>query len=494
MSQSLNKITVERNQRALLALVSEPGNDICADCKAWHPRWASHNLGIFICMNCASVHRKMGTHISKVKSITLDSWTKEQVEFMKQHGNVRSNAHYNPDETRHPPPTNMIDSERDSDLEKYIRAKYEYKSFVSRSSQVAALLGPSRSTSSNLSSAPTRSQTVTFQKNQNISLGSPAPPAVPPKTPISSVVSASMIPSNTTEARSASQPVFTSMQQPSQPSVQPPTFTSGWTNPVNPQQTFTMPSFPSSFATSSTFPPTSASQPIPVSTPNTLLPPSTNLYGALSVNSGSPFQSLMNQQSTGMPSNGISRSMSLNMGLSTNVGLDLNPSLNGSGTPSFQSPHTGFGYGTPASVHSPNPFLHQPLPTGPSTGTFGMSGMTSGQQSQLQPSLTPFNPSPFQPSPSPSFPQSATPQLQPSPMFQPQPLGQAPPTSANPFLQSQRQVQMPMSAPSAFGMGLPSPFGQLQAQQQQQMYTRNPFNGWQEGQQGNYTGQQWNGM
>ncbi|KAL6306915.1 hypothetical protein BKA93DRAFT_816162 [Sparassis latifolia] len=466
MSQSLNKITVERNQRALLALVSEPGNDICADCKAWHPRWASHNLGIFICMNCASVHRKMGTHISKVKSITLDSWTKEQVEFMKQHGNVRSNAHYNPDETRHPPPTNMIDSERDSDLEKYIRGY-----------QVAALLGPSRSTSSNLSSAPTRSQTVTFQKNQNISLGSPAPPAVPPKTPISSVVSASMIPSNTTEARSASQPVFTSMQQSSQPSVQPPTFTSGWTNPVNPQQTFTMPSFPSSFATSSTFPPTSASQPIPVSTPNTLLPPSTNPYGALS--------SLMNQQSTGMHSNGISRSMSLNMGLSTNVGLDLNPSLNGGGTPSFQSPHTGFGYGTPASVHSPNPFLHQPLPTGPSTGTFGMSGMTSGQQSQLQPSLTPFNPSPFQPSPSPSFPQSATPQLQPSPMFQPQPLGQAPmqPTSANPFLQSQRQVQMPMSAPSAFGMGLPSPFGQLQAQQQQQMYTRNPFNG-----------QQWNGM
>lgn len=42
---------------------------------------------------------------------------------MKSKGNVKSNAHYNPDEVKHPPPTNMIDSERDSDLEKYIRCK-----------------------------------------------------------------------------------------------------------------------------------------------------------------------------------------------------------------------------------------------------------------------------------------------------------------------------------------------------------------------------------
>lgn len=45
----------------------------------------------------------------------------EQV--MKANGNVKSNAHYNSDETRNPPPTNMIDSERDSELEKYIRCE-----------------------------------------------------------------------------------------------------------------------------------------------------------------------------------------------------------------------------------------------------------------------------------------------------------------------------------------------------------------------------------
>ena len=44
------------------------------------PRWASTNLGIFICMRCAGFHRSLGTHISKVKSVSLDSWTPALVE------------------------------------------------------------------------------------------------------------------------------------------------------------------------------------------------------------------------------------------------------------------------------------------------------------------------------------------------------------------------------------------------------------------------------
>lgn len=42
---------------------------------------------------------------------------------MKQNGNVKSNALYNPDEKRHPQPANLIDSERDSELEKFIRCE-----------------------------------------------------------------------------------------------------------------------------------------------------------------------------------------------------------------------------------------------------------------------------------------------------------------------------------------------------------------------------------
>ncbi|KAJ7857057.1 hypothetical protein B0H13DRAFT_1160702 [Mycena leptocephala] len=163
-NMALNKITIERNQRILLDLVAQPGNDVCADCKVKNPRWASHSLGIFICVSCASVHRKIGTHVSKVKSLTMDSWTKEQTEVglfdlsrpylhfafknMKNNGNIKSNLFYNPNETRHPPPPNLMDGERDSEMEQFIRSKYEYKSFIDRSALVASKLGPSRSASS----------------------------------------------------------------------------------------------------------------------------------------------------------------------------------------------------------------------------------------------------------------------------------------------------------------------------------------------------------
>ena len=53
----------------------------------------------------------------------MDSWAKEQVEVMKENGNIKSNQLYNPDEIKHPPPTNMVDAERDSELEKYIRCE-----------------------------------------------------------------------------------------------------------------------------------------------------------------------------------------------------------------------------------------------------------------------------------------------------------------------------------------------------------------------------------
>lgn len=37
-------------------------------------------MGIFLCMRCAAIHRKLGTHISKVKSLSMDTWSSEQVD------------------------------------------------------------------------------------------------------------------------------------------------------------------------------------------------------------------------------------------------------------------------------------------------------------------------------------------------------------------------------------------------------------------------------
>jgi hypothetical protein len=38
-------------------------------------------------MRCAAIHRKLGTHISKVKSLSMDSWTNEQVDVSNNNNN-----------------------------------------------------------------------------------------------------------------------------------------------------------------------------------------------------------------------------------------------------------------------------------------------------------------------------------------------------------------------------------------------------------------------
>ncbi|KAJ9141784.1 UBA domain-containing protein 3 [Pleurostoma richardsiae] len=123
MTLPLSKRQQARNEKVLQELVhSVPGNNVCADCGARNPAWASWSLGIFLCMRCATIHRKLGTHISKVKSLSMDSWSNEQVENMKKVGNTASNKSYNPQNKR--PPVPIDADEADSTMERFIRQKY----------------------------------------------------------------------------------------------------------------------------------------------------------------------------------------------------------------------------------------------------------------------------------------------------------------------------------------------------------------------------------
>jgi stromal membrane-associated protein len=63
------------------------------------------------------------------KSITLDTWSREHIQTLRSIGNNASNAIYNPNEQKNPPPTSTDSSERDSEMEKYIRRKYEVGAF-----------------------------------------------------------------------------------------------------------------------------------------------------------------------------------------------------------------------------------------------------------------------------------------------------------------------------------------------------------------------------
>jgi Putative GTPase activating protein for Arf/Inhibitor of Apoptosis domain len=77
---------------AALQVARLDGNRICVDCSEPDPEWASINLGVFICIACSGVHRKLGTDISRVRSLTLDDWSYSTVAFMKMVGNANFNA------------------------------------------------------------------------------------------------------------------------------------------------------------------------------------------------------------------------------------------------------------------------------------------------------------------------------------------------------------------------------------------------------------------
>ncbi|KAJ5583041.1 Arf GTPase activating protein [Penicillium sp. DV-2018c] len=177
MPTGISKRQQARNEKALAELIrTVPGNDRCADCDALTPGWASWNMGIFLCMRCAALHRKLGTHISKVKSLTMDTWTSEQVDNMKSHGNILMNKMNNPRGIKPAIPTDV--DEVDAVMERFIRQKYQHRSLENGKPKP-----PSREDSSysNYSNPRPMSPMESRKGDVNISPEG-SPPPLPPKS------------------------------------------------------------------------------------------------------------------------------------------------------------------------------------------------------------------------------------------------------------------------------------------------------------------------
>ncbi|XP_076134054.1 arf-GAP with coiled-coil, ANK repeat and PH domain-containing protein 2-like isoform X2 [Alosa pseudoharengus] len=118
-----------KGDSALQKVMAIAGNTACCDCGQPDPRWASINLGITLCIQCSGIHRSLGVHFSKVRSLTLDSWEPELLKLMCELGNGVINQIYearreelgarkpHPGDPRH-------------EVEAYIKAKYVDRRFV----------------------------------------------------------------------------------------------------------------------------------------------------------------------------------------------------------------------------------------------------------------------------------------------------------------------------------------------------------------------------
>lgn len=105
-----------------------PGNGYCADCGAPSPDWASLNLGILMCIECSGIHRNLGSHISKVRSIVLDDWAPGHLSVMQMIGNELANSVW---EARVPLHRERPVANSARELkEAWIRSKYEAKEFA----------------------------------------------------------------------------------------------------------------------------------------------------------------------------------------------------------------------------------------------------------------------------------------------------------------------------------------------------------------------------
>ncbi|KAK7676885.1 hypothetical protein QCA50_020141 [Cerrena zonata] len=62
-------------------------NKRCIDCNNPNPQWASVSFAVFMCLQCAGLHRGFGVHISFVRSVSMDTWQEEQIKRMQLGGN-----------------------------------------------------------------------------------------------------------------------------------------------------------------------------------------------------------------------------------------------------------------------------------------------------------------------------------------------------------------------------------------------------------------------
>uniref|UniRef100_A0A2K5LEQ3 Arf-GAP with GTPase, ANK repeat and PH domain-containing protein 1 n=1 Tax=Cercocebus atys TaxID=9531 RepID=A0A2K5LEQ3_CERAT len=126
-SKNKSRLTSQSEAMALQSIRNMRGNSHCVDCDTQNPNWASLNLGALMCIECSGIHRNLGTHLSRVRSLDLDDWPIELIKVMSSIGNELANSVWEESSQGRTKPS--VDSTRE-EKERWIRAKYEQKLFL----------------------------------------------------------------------------------------------------------------------------------------------------------------------------------------------------------------------------------------------------------------------------------------------------------------------------------------------------------------------------
>ncbi|XP_015691294.1 probable ADP-ribosylation factor GTPase-activating protein AGD14 isoform X2 [Oryza brachyantha] len=77
----------ERNERVVRGLLKLPPNRRCINCNALGPQYVCTSFWTFVCISCSGIHREF-TH--RVKSVSMSTFTTQEVEALQNGGNQRA--------------------------------------------------------------------------------------------------------------------------------------------------------------------------------------------------------------------------------------------------------------------------------------------------------------------------------------------------------------------------------------------------------------------